>query len=180
MTGDPATTSSDKGEWAGRRERSEGFRDRSTEADVGRSSAGLLHRGAEFCTSITRATARCLEQPLKRAALVASKRRTVTATSTPDPPLANCRPPSRLRSGQGPSTARARLRSSWPCGGPSAAPALAAAPDHGDLAPFPFPCRAVVGQRDAPHGAPQGRQHTCSRQEGDRRGDRRHRERIAV
>jgi len=63
---------------------------------------------------------------------------------------------------------------------PSAAPALAAAPDRGDLAPFPFPCRAVVGQRDAPHGAPQGRQHTCSRQEGDRRGDRRHRERIAV
>jgi len=63
---------------------------------------------------------------------------------------------------------------------PSAAPALAAAPDRGDLAPFPFPCRAVVGQRDVPHDAPQGRQDNCSGEDGDRRGDRGHLERLTV
>src|SRR3954462_10479843 len=56
----------------------------------------------------------------------------------------------------------------WPRAAPSTAPALTAAPDRGDLAPFPFPCRAVVGQRDAPHDAPQGGHHTCSRDDGDR------------
>jgi hypothetical protein len=45
---------------------------------------------------------------------------------------------------------------------PSAAAALVAAPDRGDLAPFPFPCRAVVGQRDGAPDAPQGRRTSAS------------------